>query len=174
MTGLGKHPKWISLISGESLRSDLRKFIAESGYVKGRPNLTLKDVVSWLKDTRDVDVCTSTVSLWLHEMGFSYQQFSKGVYFDGHERDDVVAGSRAYLATLQSYESRMWTYNTPAPDPAIRPLIRIFHDESTFYANADQSFHWTDGKKQVLKQKSLGQAIMVSDFVEEVGGMLQI
>ena len=40
-------------------------------------------------------------------------------------------------------------------------------------ANADQSFHWTDGTKQVLKQKSLGQAIMLSDFVEEVGGMLE-
>ena len=52
-------------------------------------------------------------------------------------------------------------------------MIRIYHDESTYYANADQSFHWTDGTKQVLKQKSLGQAIMVSDFVEEVGGMLE-
>ena len=58
-------------------------------------------------------------------------------------------------------------------DPAILPVIRIYHDESTYYANADQSFHWTDGTKQVLKQKSLGQAIMVSDFVEEVGGMLE-
>ncbi len=67
----------------------------------------------------------------------------------------------------------MWTYNSPSPDPAIRPVIRVFHDESTFYANTDQSSHWTDGTKQVLKQKSLGQAIMVSDFVEEVGGMLE-
>ena len=32
--------------------------------------------------------------------------------------------------------------------------------------------HWTDGTVQALKQKSLGQAIMVSDFVEEVGGFL--
>ncbi len=47
------------------------------------------------------------------------------------------------------------------------PIIRIFHDESTFYSNADQSFHWADDKLQALKQKSLGQAIMVSDFIEE-------
>ena len=108
-----------------------RKFVAENGYVKGRPNLTLQDLVSWLKDTRDVDVCKATVSLWLHEMGFSYRQFSKGVYFDGHEREDVVADRRVYLHTLQSYESRMWTYNSPAPNPAIRPLLEIFHDESS-------------------------------------------
>ncbi len=105
--------------------------------------------------------------------GFSYQHHSKGIYFDGHERSDVVADRKLYLNRLKSLESRMWTYNSPSPDPAIRPVIRVFHDESTFYANADQSSHWTDGTKQVLKQKSLGQAIMVSDFVEEVGGMLE-
>ena len=49
----------------------------------------------------------------------------------------------------------------------------MFHDESTFYANADQSFHWADDTVQVLKQKSLGQAVMVSDFVEEVDGYLR-
>ncbi len=49
----------------------------------------------------------------------------------------------------------------------------MYHDESTFYANADQSYHWTDDTKQVLKKKSLGQSIMVSDFVEEVGRLLE-
>ncbi len=53
------------------------------------------------------------------------------------------------------------------------PIIRIFHDESTFYSNADQSFHWADDKLQALKQKSLGQAIMVSDFIEEHGAYLE-
>ena len=172
-SGRGKHPKWISLISDENFRADVRKFVLDNAFVKGRPNLTLQAVVTWMKETHEVDVCKSTLSLWLHEMGFSYQQFTKGVYFDGHEREDVVAGRRAYLATLQSYERRMCVYSSPCPDPAILPVIRIYHDESTYYANADQSFHWTDGTKQVLKQKSLGQAIMVSDFVEEVGGMLE-
>lgn len=71
---------------------------------------------------------------------------------------------------LKSYENRMWVFGSPCPDPTCRPVICIFHDESTFYANADQTFHWS---RQILKQKSLGQAIMVSDFVEEVGGLLE-
>ena len=54
-----------------------------------------------------------------------------------------------------------------------QPIIRVYHDESTYYANADQSFYWTDGSRQILKQKSLGQAIMVSDFLDEVGGFLK-
>lgn len=126
-----------------------------------------------MKEHHDVEVCTSTMSIWLHEMGFSYKQFSKGVYFDGHERDDVVEDRKAYLAELAIYSQRMWTSHSPAPNPLCRPVIRVFHDESTFYANADQTFHWTDGSRQALKQKSLGQAIMVSDFVDEVGGLLE-
>ncbi len=172
-SGRGKHPKWLSLIQDENFRCDLRNLVVEKGYVKGRPNLTLQDVITWLKEKYEVDVCKTTVCAWLHEMGFSYQQHTKGVYFDGHERDDVVASRRSYLNTLQSYENRMWVYTSPCPDPAIHPILRIYHDESTYYSNSDQSFHWTDGTKQILKQKSLGQAIMVSHFIEEVGGLLE-
>ena len=53
-----------------------------------------------------------------------------------------------------------------------RPIICILHDESTFYSNADQSFHWSDDVSQALKQKSLGQTLMASDFIE-VDGFLQ-
>ena len=49
-----------------------------------------------------------------------------------------------------------------------KPLIQIHHDESTFYANADQSSHWGDETLSILKQKSLGQSIMVSDFIEDL------
>ena len=51
-----------------------------------------------------------------------------------------------------------------------RPLIIVHHDESTFYANADQTYHWADEKVNVMQQKSLGQAIIVSDFIEEATG----
>ena len=65
------------------------------------------------------------------------------------------------------------TLQPPTPNPLCRPIICVFHDESTFYANADQSFFWGDGSKQALKQKSLGQSLMISDCVDEVSGLLQ-
>ena len=172
-SGKGKYPKWVSLMTDENFKMEARQYILDSGYVKGKPNLTLQDFVLWVKEHHGVEICTSTASLWLHDMGFSYKQFSKGVYFDGHEREDVVKDRKLYLETLSSYSHRMWISHSPAPNPMCRPVIRVCHDESTFYANADQAFHWTDGSKQALKQKSLGQAIMVSDFLEEVGGLLQ-
>ena len=47
------------------------------------------------------------------------------------------------------------------------------YDESTYYANCDQSYFWGDEHTNVLKQKSSGQSIMVSDFVDNVNGFLQ-
>ena len=169
----GNHPKFVSLMADENFKKEARKYVLENGYAKGRPNLTLHDFTSWVNETKAVNIGTSTASRWLHDMGFSYRQFSKGLYFDGHERDDVIASRHSYLARIDSYRSRMWVSHSPAPNPLLKPVIRIYHDESTFYANADQTFHWSDGSKQALKQKSLGKAIMVFDFLEEVGGFLK-
>lgn len=169
----GRHPKWVSLMADETFRKDVKKYVLEHGYAKGAPNITLQHLVTWMKETYKVDISISTASLWLHDLGFVHKQYSKGVYFDGHEREDVVDDRKAYLTQLQSYDKRRWTSHSPAPNPQCRPVIRVYHDESTFYANADQTFQWTDGSKQVLKQKSLGQSVMVSDFIDEVGGFLQ-
>ena len=52
-------------------------------------------------------------------------------------------------------------------------MIRVVHDECTFYANSDQSFFWGDGHTNVLRQKSLGASIIVSDFTAEVSGFVR-
>ena len=169
----GRHSKNVSLMTDENFRKDAREYVLNNSNLRGKPNLTLQQFVVWVKEQRGVEICIATASLWMHDLGFTYKQFSKGVYFDGHEREDVVKQRDLYLEKLTSCSHRMWISHSPAPNPCCRPVIRVYHDESTFYANADQTFHWTDGSKQTLKQKSLGQAIMVSDFVEEVGGFLQ-
>ena len=78
----GKHPKWFSLLADENLKGQLKKYVLDNGYVKGRPNLTLQMVIDWVKESEGVEICKSTASLWLHDLGFTYEQFSKGVYFD--------------------------------------------------------------------------------------------
>ena len=52
-------------------------------------------------------------------------------------------------------------------------MLRVVHDESTFYSNADQTRFWGDGHIQCLRQKSLGASIIVSDFVVEGYGYLR-
>lgn len=154
----GKHAKVVSLLEDRGFHLSAQQFMREHGYVKGKPNLTLSQFTAWVKEECGVEVCEETARRWLHEMGFTYRQFPKGVYFDGHEREDVVEDRKAYLNTLYTLSVRILTRTTPALDPS-SPLIRVFHDESTFHSNADQTFHGSDGTKQALKQKSL----MVSD-----------
>ena len=171
----GKHPKIESLFHDKTFQLEAREYVREHAYKRGEPNLTVHQFMKWIQDTWEVEVCEETIRLWLHKLGFTYKQFSKGVYFDRHERSDVVEHRKAYLEALTLHGPRMLTADcsTPDPDSPLKPIIRVFHDESTFYCNSDQTFHWTDGSSQALKQKSLGQAIMVSDFVEEVGGYLR-
>ena len=70
------------------------------------------------------------------------------------------------LADRKKYVDQLHEYNYPEPDE--RPIIRIYHDESTFYANLEEKFFWADGSNVPIRSKSLGQAIMamVSDFIE--------
>lgn len=184
----GSHPKSVSLKHNETFRLKATEFVRSHGYVKGAPNLTLDNFIQWVSDEWGVKICNETARVWLHEMGFSYQQFNKGIYFDGHEREDVVEHRKKYLATLATLKPRFLTSPTqlpvstshhyaPSQPHALvsspQHIIRVFHDESTFYANADQSLYWSDGSTQALKQKSLGQAVMVSDFIDEVNGYLK-
>ena len=119
--------------------------------------------------------CGETARVWLHLLGLSQKNHQKGVFFDGHDREDVVEDRSNFLDKLQDLDEITVVPGKPLPSVCDdeKPLIRVVHDESTFYANADQSVFWLDGSKQLLKQKSVGQSIMVSDFVVEGHGYLQ-
>ena len=84
----GKHPKWVSLSHDENFKLEATQYIREHGYVKGAPNITLFDFVRWVAEEWNVEVSSETACCLLHLMGFSYRQFSKGIYFDGHEREE--------------------------------------------------------------------------------------
>ena len=45
--------------------------------------------------------------------------------------------------------------------------IFIFHDESTFNANDDEALQWGRPESQIIRPKSRGSEIMVSDFITE-------
>jgi len=43
----------------------------------------------------------STAKIWLKKMGFVYSKFAKGVYVDGHEREDVVEYRKKFLEVIE-------------------------------------------------------------------------
>jgi hypothetical protein len=45
----------------------------------------------------------ATAHRWLKSMGFKYKEYRKGIYVDGHERDDVVEYRKEFLAKMKEY-----------------------------------------------------------------------
>ena len=106
-------------------------------------------------------ICQMTPACWLRKLGFTPRRHAKGIFFDGHDRADVVEYRKEYLLNLD---------NTESSGPIRR--IRVYHDESVYYANSLQNIFWSDETIQPIRQKSLGGSIMMSDFVEEHDGFL--
>ena len=50
----------------------------------------------------------------------------------------------------------------------------MFHDESTFQANDDETWLWGVKGEHVIRPKSRGSGIMVSDFIDEFNGYLRL
>ena len=141
---------------------------------KGEPNLTSKMFAEWVEREYETQIHDSTACRWMQQLGFSRVHHQKGIYFDGHDRD-VVAYRHEYLINMKELDKKSITCfgNVPQVAPGEKPLIRVTHDECTYYANCDQSYFWADDHTNVLRQKSLGTSIMVSYFVDEVIGFLR-
>ena len=59
-------------------------------------------------------------------------------------------------------------------DEGKKPLILIYHDESTFHLSDGQSWLWAEIGKQPIQPKGQGREIMVNDFIDEYNGFLQL
>lgn len=160
-----------SLIHDESFSLAARQYVCKHACRKGEPNLTCKMFAEWVHTEYGVNISEETARTWLLELGFCRMHHQKGVYFDGHERDDVVTYRKQFLREIDK-KSLTCNSNTPVLDAGEKPLIRVVHDECTFFANSDQTYFWEDDETNVLRQKSLGASIMVSDFIDEVSGYI--
>lgn len=89
-----------------------------------------------------------TAQLWLNKLEYKYTDIKKSVFFDGHERSDVVEDRHQFLSELEKLSPYLVEFcdnGTMIPkkylfDCAVnglncQPCILITHDESTFSAN---------------------------------------
>ena len=111
----------------------------------------------------------------------------KGTFVDGHERIDVVEYRTKFLRRMVAL-GFLNANNAPTEDAKLalpsdlemppprvmEKTVIIFHDESTFQANDDQPTLWAEKGTSVIRPKSKGSGIMVSDFIEERNGYLAL
>jgi hypothetical protein len=84
-----------------------------------------------------------TARRWLVKLGWQRTVLRKGVYMDGHEREDVKKyRQEVFLPAMATFESRMAHYEGPELhriEPNLAPgeveMIAVWHDESCFHAN---------------------------------------
>ena len=124
--------------------------------VKGQPNLTAGSFCQWVNEIilpysnlepgfpRKVSI--ETCCQWLHMMGFEQLSPSKGMYFDGHEREDVIESRQKGIGFLHldqaptTEAARAFPKDFSLPSTEMRSkTVVFFHDECTFQANDDQT-----------------------------------
>jgi hypothetical protein len=127
-------------------------------------------------------ICLSTARRWLHREGFRYMKYSKGLYYDGHDRPDVLDyRQKHFLPAMQQYRSRMVEYKigevetelTKQLQPGERRIVLVAHDESTMQANDGEKEGWVMNGEQPLKKKGAGRGLHQSDIICSTHGWLK-
>ncbi|KAH9814357.1 hypothetical protein DFH28DRAFT_894648, partial [Melampsora americana] len=119
-----------------------------------------------------------TTYRWMYRMNLRPQEYKKSIYFDGHERPDVVKYRKKYLEDVAELRARSAEFfgdnleQRQSPDPNTTETIFVYHDESTVHANERPKHAWLLPNTPDLRSKSLGRLIHVSDFILETTGRL--
>ncbi|KAJ1341741.1 hypothetical protein BSLG_003701 [Batrachochytrium salamandrivorans] len=164
----GKHVKILSLIEEDNIQSSCRtwlrsqrndmisalsfsKFITE--------NIHVQLSLPW-----PIQISERTASKWMHRLNFDYKQYGKGLYKDGHERDDVVAYRTSFLDRMNRRLPFMATYTGDDMMTVILPnlaagskqIVVITHDESCFSSHDGKRTIWMDQER--FDPKVMGEA----------------
>lgn len=127
---------------------------------------------------RRAEIRSKTARRWLNSLGYKWKEVQKGVFFDGHEREDVVDYRELFLKEMKgllpylvefskdgSILPKEYLKDCTVGGPDCRPIIMITHDESTFSANDGRRKVWTKDGQGIFRPKGKRRGIMASDFL---------
>ena len=122
-----------------------------------------------------------TTRRWLHKEGFKYTAHKKGLYFDGHEREDVIEyRQNVFLPQMQEYAKRLVFFEVGDTEkegklnlePGALKLVLLAHDEMTAQSNDGEKMSWILDGEQPLKKKGVGRGLHQSDVICSTKGWL--
>lgn len=125
-------------------------------------------------------LCERTARRWLLKLGWRLTTLKKGVYMDGHEREDVVKyRNEVFLPAMGNFEERMTKFEGPEltrVPPSLKDgekeVIPLFHDESCLTVNDFKAKAWLAPGQTILQKKGRGRLIHVSEFINPLTGRL--
>ncbi|KAJ3576952.1 hypothetical protein NP233_g98 [Leucocoprinus birnbaumii] len=113
---------------------------------------------------------------WIHQKeGFHYTEYKKSLYYDGHERPDVVEHRQnIFIPTIDRFWHRIVEYQPDNLEEEVvkeagnfveRRLVLVSQDEMMAQANDGLKEGWFLNGEQPLKKKGVGQGIHQSDVI---------
>ena len=126
-------------------------------------------------------ISPSMLHNYLIKWGYTYY-LNKGIYFDGHEHDDIVEYQQEWAVKMVDYSHFMETYDKDDVSKVLQPnllegqkkVVIVTHDESTFYSNGYKTNLWLQEGENPIYKKSPGRSIMVSEFQCPCDGTMRI
>ena len=133
----------------------------------------------------------------MKKLGFKLSRVQKGVYVDGHEQPDVVEARKKFINYMETYVFPYvfymldlylfvdvanirfcYKYEGDNMETAVPPDLKlgkkihypIFHDKCCIHANDQCTYVWMREGEQLLRDKSRGRIVHVSDFIVEHSG----
>lgn len=177
----GQHSKVISLITHEDIASRCHQFI-KSLQRRDRLLLTSHRFMEWVnRNIPEIQISAATAMRWLKHLGYQCKDISpKGIYFDGHEREDVVYyRQNIFLPKMFEYKQFMADYENnmvtpPQLPPRQKEMVLVVHDECIFHANDSKTMVWVADKENIIRPKGEGQSIMISQFLCPCHGVMAV
>ena len=104
----GCHQKTKSFIDDEDIINCSLTYIrANGGKTAPQDYKIFLETKIFSQITVNKSISIKTARIWLHKLGLTPQSRKKGIYFDGHEREDVIQYRQQFLKTIEEYEKLM-------------------------------------------------------------------
>ncbi|CAB4416861.1 unnamed protein product [Rhizophagus irregularis] len=162
----GHHAKIWSFLWDEGILLQVKSYIREHKWDISPQMLIIQMnevILPGLGFAPSPTIHINTARNYLKELGYTYAKVKKGIYIDGHEREDVVAYRKIFLEQMSEFEYRM-------------PIFSGDNlEEITWLDTYDGSRSlWIPDGEQPLRKNGNGRSIHVSDFLTDVCGRLAL
>ena len=119
---------------------------------------------------------------FLHKEGFRFTEHKKSLYYNGHERPDVVEyRQNVFLPAMEKHQERLVEYTVGNVEAELvkkpanyveRWLVMVPHDEMTVQQNDGKKRSWVLDGEHALKKKGVGHGIHLSGVICAMKGYL--
>ncbi|OAD80600.1 hypothetical protein PHYBLDRAFT_161239 [Phycomyces blakesleeanus NRRL 1555(-)] len=181
----GKHAKRSSIVDDEDLK---KKAIVWLRAQKAERR-TVVDLKKYLDEMLfpsclgvKGNVAISTAWKCMRAWGYVHRKNNQDVYYDGHERQDVVQYCHAWATRMMGYKQCMSDFTGEDEEIEVTPLllenqkklVMVTHDESTFYAHDGKVDMWLEEGESHIRKKGQGRSLMVSEFQCACHGTMRV